>query len=338
MSGTSHLSSLLAEALEAVASANSEKELEAVDNKYLSRKNGLLTTILKSLKDLPIDERKQLGSAANEARQKLEQAVSEAKERFQSPAIDVSFDPTLPGIRHRIGAVHPITRVIERICESFYGMGFTIARGPEIETDYYNFEALNFPPNHPARDMQDTFYIEGGLLLRTHTTPVQIRELEKSKPPLKIITPGKTYRNEAISTRSYCVFHQVDGFLVDEGVTMADLKGALIAFCRDFFGEELKLRFRPSFFPFTEPSAEVDISCFLCGGKGCQLCKNEGWLEILGCGMIDPNVLDKVGYDSEKYTGYAFGIGVERIAMLKYKINDIRLFYENDIRFIRQFK
>ncbi len=338
MSGTNQISSLLSEALEAVASANSVKELEAVDNKYLSRKSGLLTSILKSLKDLPIDERKQLGSAANEARQRLEQAMSEAKEKFQSPIADTSFDPTLPGISHRIGAVHPITRVIDRICESFHGMGFTIARGPEIETDYYNFEALNFPPDHPARDMQDTFYIEGGLLLRTHTTPVQVRELEKSKPPVKIITPGKTYRNEAISTRSYCVFHQVDGFLVDEGVTMADLKGVLVAFCRDFFGEELKLRFRPSFFPFTEPSAEVDISCFLCGGKGCQLCKYEGWLEILGCGMIDPNVLDKVGYDSEKYTGYAFGMGVERIAMLKYKINDIRLFYENDIRFIRQFK
>jgi len=217
-------------------------------------------------------------------------------------------------------------------------MGFSIARGPEIETDYYNFEALNFPPDHPARDMQDTFYLEGGLLLRTHTTPVQIRVLEKSKPPVKVITPGRTYRNEAISTRSYCVFHQVDGFLVDEGITMGDMKGVLVGFCRDFFGEDFKLRFRPSFFPFTEPSAEVDISCFLCKGKGCQLCKFEGWLEILGCGMIDPNVMRNVGYDSEKYTGFAFGMGVERTTQLKYRISDVRLLFENDVRFIRQFK
>jgi phenylalanyl-tRNA synthetase alpha chain len=338
MAGNPQISDILQEALTAVASAASAPELEAVDNKYLSRKNGLITSILKSLKDLPVEERRALGAAANDARAKLEQAISEARERLQSSRIDALFDPTLPGVDRKIGAIHPITKVIERICGSFYGMGFAIARGPEIETDYYNFEALNFPPDHPARDMQDTFYIEGGLLLRTHTTPVQVRVLEKSRPPVKIIAPGKTYRNEAISTRSYCVFHQVDGFLVDEGVTMGDLKGVLVAFCRDFFGEDFKLRFRPSFFPFTEPSAEVDISCFLCNGKGCQLCKFEGWLEILGCGMIDPNVLNYVGYDSEKYTGYAFGMGVERIAMLKYKINDVRLFYENDIRFIRQFR
>jgi phenylalanyl-tRNA synthetase alpha chain len=338
MPGSNQISAILQQALAAVASSASLKDLEAVDNRYLSRKNGLLTSILKTLKDIPIEERKTFGAAANEARLKLEEAIAQAQEGLRTSKRDSSLDPTLPGISHKIGSIHPITRVIEQICQSFYGMGFTIARGPEIETDYYNFEALNFPPDHPARDMQDTFYVEGGLLLRTHTTPVQVRTLEKSKPPVKIITPGKTFRNEAISTRSYCVFHQVDGFLVDEGVTMADLKGVLVAFCRDFFGEDLKLRFRPSFFPFTEPSAEVDISCFLCGGKGCQLCKYEGWLEILGCGMIDPNVLNNVGYDSEKYTGYAFGMGVERIAMLKYKINDVRLFYENDIRFIRQFR
>ena len=337
MSGVNEIEAVVAEALAEVSSANSLKDLEAIDIKYLARK-GVLPSILKSLKDLPIEERKQVGAIANLAREKLEAAVEEAKNRLKSTKPESALDPTLPGIEHHFGSLHPLTTVINQICQSFHGMGFTIARGPDVETDYYNFEALNFPPDHPARDMQDTFYVEGGSLLRTHTTPVQVRELERCKPPIKIITPGRTYRNEAISTRAYCVFHQVDGFLVDEGVTMADLKGVLVAFCRDFFGEGLKLRFRPSFFPFTEPSAEVDISCFLCGGKGCQLCKYEGWLEILGCGMIDPNVLKNVGYDSEKYTGYAFGMGVERIAMLKYRINDIRLFYENDIRFIRQFK
>ena len=216
-------------------------------------------------------------------------------------------------------------------------MGFEIAKGPDIETDYYNFEALNFPPDHPARDMQDTLFVENDRVLRTHTTPVQARFLETHKPPIKIITPGKTFRNEAISTRAHVAFHQVDGFLVDEGVSIADLKGALVAFCKAFFGEDIKLNFRPSFFPFTEPSAEVDVFCILCKGKGCQLCKYTGWLEILGCGMIDPNVLDMAKIDSEKYTGYAFGMGVERIAMLKYKINDVRLFFNNDIRFLRQF-
>ena len=337
MSGIDHINGILKEALAEVTRAASSSDLEAVDIKYLGRK-GLITFVLKGLKDLSIDERKTVGAVANQARVRLEEAIGEARRRFAGASAKASLDHTLPGISHKIGAIHPITRVIDRICQSFHGMGFSIARGPEIETDYYNFEALNFPPDHPARDMQDTFYLDGGLILRTHTTPVQIRTLEKAQPPVKVITPGKTYRNEAISTRSYCVFHQVDGFLVDEGITMGDMKGALVAFCRDFFGEGLRLRFRPNFFPFTEPSAEVDISCLLCGGKGCQLCKNEGWLEILGCGMIDPNVMRNVGYDSEKYTGYAFGIGVERIALLKYRITDIRLLYENDIRFIRQFK
>lgn len=337
MSGLDHIDGILQEALRAIEGSRSPQELEAIDIKYLGRK-GAITAVLKGIKDLPPDSRKVVGAAANQARLRLEEALSTARQKFEGVKQTSSFDYTLPGIRQRQGALHPITRVIDRICQSFYGMGFSIARGPEIETDYYNFEALNFPPDHPARDMQDTFYLDGGLVLRTHTTPVQIRVLESSQPPVKVITPGKTYRNEAISTRSYCVFHQVDGFLVDEGITMADLKGVLVAFCRDFFGEALKLRFRPSFFPFTEPSAEVDISCFLCKGKGCQLCKYEGWLEILGCGMIDPNVMRNVGYDSEKLTGYAFGLGVERIALLKYRITDIRLLYENDIRFIRQFR
>jgi len=338
MSGINDIETLRAEALSAIKSAASPSDLTNIDIKYLGRK-GVITSILKSLKELPIEDRKVVGGAANKLKIELEQQIKAAGEQFKQTGLRSSIDLTLPGIAHLVGAIHPITQVIERMCQSFQGMGFAIATGPEVETDYYNFAALNFPPDHPARDMQDTFYVEGkDLLLRTHTTPVQARYLEKNKPPIKIITPGRTYRNEEISTRSYCVFHQVDGFLIDEGVTIADLKGVLVAFCRDFFGEGLKLRFRPSYFPFTEPSAEVDMSCVLCKGKGCQLCKYTGWLEILGCGMIDPNVLEMAKIDSEKYTGYAFGIGVERIIMQKYGINDIRLFYENDIRFIRQFK
>lgn len=328
---------LQSEALELIKKATSPDELDQVQVKYLGRK-GALTSILKGLKDLPIEERKKVGAEANRTRTDLEATVQTARESLASGKETTVIDPTLPGNSRRPGTVHIITQVIGQICDTFRGMGFEIARGPDIETDYYNFEALNFPPDHPARDMQDTFFVEGGRLLRTHTTPVQIRELERRQPPIKIITPGKCFRNEAISTRAHVCFHQVDGFLVDKGVTMADLKGALVAFCQAFFDEDLKLKFRPSFFPFTEPSAEVDISCFLCRGKGCQLCKYSGWLEILGCGMIDPNVLTTTGHDPEKYTGYAFGLGVERIAMLKYKINDIRLFFNNDLRFLKQFE
>jgi len=337
MPGLKDIDKIKAQALAAIASASTQDDLNNISIKYLGRK-GVITSVLKSLKDLPIEQRKSVGAAANKIKVEIDQEIKSALNKFKISRVKAGIDPTLPGIARRLGAIHPITQVIDDMCRSFHGMGFAIERGPEVETDYYNFEALNFPPDHPARDMQDTFYVEGNdLVLRTHTTPVQARVLEKCKLPVKVITPGKTYRNEEISTRSYCVFHQVDGFLVDEGVTMADLKGVLVAFCRDFFGEGMSLRFRPSYFPFTEPSVEVDISCFLCRGKGCQLCKYSGWLEILGAGMIDPNVLKMADIDSEKYTGYAFGIGVERIAMLKYGINDIRLFYENDIRFIRQF-
>ncbi len=336
MSGLDEVKKLLAEAKAAIGAAKSKQDLESVQFKYLGRK-GEITSILRGLKDLPNDLKKTVGAAANKARVEIEEAVKEASQKFKKIVVDSSFDPTLPGISQRLGAIHPINKVMGQMVQAFQRMGFGIGTGPDIENDYYNFEALNFPPDHPARDMQDTFYIEDDLLLRTHTSPVQIRVMEKFKPPVKFIAPGKTFRNEAISTRSYYVFHQVEGFLVDKGVTLADLKACLVAFCKDFFGEGLKLRFRPSYFPFTEPSAEVDISCFLCGGKGCQLCKYAGWLEILGCGMIDPNVMKEVGYDPEVYSGYAFGIGVERMAMLKYGIKDIRLFYENDIRFIRQF-
>ncbi len=327
---------LLAEAESAISMANSPDDLEAISIKYLGRK-GQITAVLRSLKEVPIDQRKELGAATNKARVKLEQELKEAAEKFSKGDKKANFDPTLPGVSHRIGAIHPITKVLKQVNQSFERMGFEIAKGPEIESDYYNFEGLNFPPDHPARDMQDTFYVEGDMLLRTHTSPVQVRTLKNSKPPVKIIAPGKNFRNEAISSRAYYTFYQIEGFLVDEGVSMADLKGVLNAFCRDFFGEGLKLRYRPSFFPFTEPSAEVDITCFLCGSKGCRLCKHTGWLEILGCGMIDPNVLENADYDSEKYTGFAFGMGIERVTMLKYMIDDIRLFYNNDIRFIRQF-
>ncbi len=325
------------QAKERISNADSLDSLNEAKVKYLGRK-GELTAVLKELKNLSVDEKKSVGAQANRCRQELEELIATAAGKFSTSKTDSSFDYTLPGTSSQIGVVHIINQVIDEIVNIFHGMGFEIARGPDIETDYYNFEALNFPPDHPARDMQDTMFVEGGRILRTHTTPVQVRKLEEQNPPIKIIVPGRTYRNEAISTRAHIAFHQVDGFLVDEGVSMADMKGVLVAFCKSFFGPDLKLKFRPSFFPFTEPSAEVDVSCFLCKGKGCQLCKYSGWLEILGCGMIDPNVLIKTGHDPEKYTGYAFGMGVERIAMLKYKINDIRHFFNNDIRFLRQFK
>ncbi len=324
------------EASKLIDSAETVEALDDLQITYLGRK-GAVTAILKGLKDLPVDQRKEAGAQANKARAFLEAKIKTAREKLSVPQARSVFDPTLPGTGNRVGVRHIITQTINDICRIFHGMGFEIARGPDVETDYYNFEGLNFPPDHPARDMQDTFFVEHGRLLRTHTTPVQVRELERRKPPIKIITPGKCFRNEAISTRAHVAFHQVDGFLIDEGVTLADLKGTMVAFCKAYFGEDVKLKFRPSFFPFTEPSAEVDISCILCGGKGCRVCKQTGWLEILGCGMIDPNVLKASGHDPEKYTGFAFGTGVERPAMLKHKINDIRLFFDNDIRFLRQF-
>jgi phenylalanyl-tRNA synthetase alpha chain len=336
MSLIDDIASLEQEALERIGQADSLDLLKDLRVRYLGRK-GPVMAILKSLGQLDADQRKEAGARANALRKTLEEKFDEAMATFEKKGPVTAFDPTLPGTGNRVGAIHIVNRVMGDICRTFYGMGFEIAHGPHVETDYYNFEALNFPPDHPARDMQDTFFVEGGRVLRTHTTPVQARQLEQRKPPIKMITPGKTFRNEAISTRAHVSFHQVDGFLVDENVSFADMKGALVAFCRAFFGEALELKFRPSFFPFTEPSAEVDIKCFLCRGEGCQLCKYSGWLEILGCGMIHPNVLEIAGYDSEKYTGYAFGIGVERIALLKYKITDLRLFFNNDVRFLRQF-
>jgi phenylalanyl-tRNA synthetase alpha chain len=253
------------------------------------------------------------------------------------PTARRSYDYTLPGRSQTRGHRHLITQTMDEVVSIFYGMGFEVADGPDIETDYYNFSALNFPPDHPARDMQDTFFINEEYLLRTHTSPVQVRTFEQRRPPVRILAPGRSYRNEAINARSYCVFHQIEGFYVDKDVTFADLKGVLTAFAEEYFGPRTQVRFRPSFFPFTEPSTEVDVTCLLCAGKGCTICKQEGWLEILGAGMIDPEVFKAVDYDPNVFSGYAFGMGVERIAMLKHGVNDIRLFYENDLRFLKQF-
>ncbi|UCB51775.1 MAG: phenylalanine--tRNA ligase subunit alpha [Candidatus Zixiibacteriota bacterium] len=326
------------EALQEIKGANELGSLDQVRIKYLGRK-GSITSLLKGLKDFSEKERPVLGQLSNQLKGNLELALSTRMKELEVAVGQEGefFDYTLPGRGGWQGKHHPITQVNDRVTEIFYGMGFEIARGPDVETDYYNFSALNFPPDHPARDMQDTFYIKDDLLLRTHTSPVQVRVFEKRKPPVKIIAPGRCYRNEAINARSFCTFHQVEGFYVDTDVTFADLKGVLSAFVWELFGKDVSLRFRASFFPFTEPSAEVDISCVICGGKGCGVCKQKGWLEILGAGMIDPEVFKAVGYDPEVYSGYAFGLGIERIAMLKYRIDDIRLFFENDLRFLRQF-
>ena len=329
------------EGMQEIEQAGELEGLERVRIKYLGRK-GIITSLLKSLKDFPDENRPALGELSNQLKRQVEETLIKRTEELKKLKLaqqqgKLLLDYTLPGKKGWEGRLHPLTQINERMIQIFYGMGFEVAKGPDVETDYYNFSALNFPQDHPARDMQDTFYIQDDVLLRTHTSPVQVRVFEKRKPPVKIIAPGRCYRNEAINARSFCTFHQVEGFYVDTDVTFADLKGVLTAFVWEMFGKDVELRFRASFFPFTEPSAEVDISCVICGGKGCSLCKHRGWLEILGAGMIDPEVFKAVGYDPEIYSGYAFGMGVERIAMLKYRIDDIRLFYENDLRFLRQF-
>ncbi len=320
-----------------IIQVNTKDKLEEIRLKYISR-NGLLSKLFDELKEVPKEEKPVIGKELNFLRNEVTErfkSVKESVERSTTP--DGIIDLTLPGKTKSLGSRHILTQTVDEIKNIFKGLGFAVALGPEIESDYYNFEALNFPPDHPARDMQDTYFISDNFLLRTHTTPVQIRIMEKHQPPVRAIMPGRVYRNEAVSARSYCMFHQVDGIYVDTDVTFAELKGTLVSFARQFYGEDTKYRFRPSFFPFTEPSAEMDITCFLCHGAGCRVCKYSGWLEILGCGMVDPNVFKAVGYDSEKYTGYAFGMGIERTAMLKYGINDIRIFFENDIRFLKQF-
>ncbi|MBI2988419.1 MAG: phenylalanine--tRNA ligase subunit alpha [Deltaproteobacteria bacterium] len=342
------LETLREEIPDRIAHCETGPEIEHLRVEYLGRK-GKLTLLLRGLRDLPPEERPQAGEQLNRLRRVTEEQIAarlaelkgREKERILS---EERVDITLPGSRWERGRIHPLTLVMDEIIDVFAGMGFEIARGPDIEDDYHNFEALNMPKDHPARDMQDTFFVSGECLLRTHTSPVQIRVMESRKPPLQIIAPGAVYRHDDDATHSP-MFHQVEGFMVDSDISFADLKGVLTHFIRQIFRPETKVRFRPSFFPFTEPSAEIDIQCVLCGGEGtsqegqtCRVCKGSGWLEILGAGMIDPQVFRFVGYDPEKVSGFAFGMGVERIAMLKFGIEDIRLFFQNDIRFLRQFR
>ena len=330
------------EAREAIERAGSSTELEALRVRFLGRQ-GALTQLLRSLGTLPPEERPLVGAAANEVKRELEAllesrlAAAVERERRQQRQ-QARLDLTLPGRRPPRGAIHPLTRVHDEIVSIFVGLGFSVAEGPEIETDFYNFEALNIPRDHPARDMQDTFYVSDGTLLRTHTSPVQIRTMRAAggAVPVKIIVPGRVYRRDVADASHSPVFHQVEGLAVDRHITMADLKGTLELFAREMFGPGSTVRFRPSFFPFTEPSAEVDVRCFMCAGQGCRACK-DGWLEILGSGMVHPQVLRNGGYDPEQVTGWAFGMGIERIAMLRYGVDDLRLFFENDLRFLRQF-
>ena len=344
---TDSLEALRGEVLERIQQANSAKELEQLRVEALGR-SGSVTMLLRGLKDLPAEERPRMGERLNQLRRTLEEELDarldavnlQAKSKALAEEI---VDITLPGTRLERGHIHPLTLVIDELVDIFSAMGFEIARGPDIEDDYHNFEALNIPKDHPARDMQDTFFVAGGNLLRTHTSPVQISTMESRKPPLQIIVPGAVYRHDDDATHSP-MFHQVEGFMVDRNIAFSDLKGVLTHVLRQIFNRDAGVRFRPSFFPFTEPSAEIDIQCVICGGGGslsngqvCRVCKASGWLEILGAGMIDPAVFKFVGYDPEEYTGFAFGMGVERIAMLKYGIDDIRLFFQNDLRFLRQF-
>ncbi|MBI3988366.1 MAG: phenylalanine--tRNA ligase subunit alpha [candidate division NC10 bacterium] len=335
------LRAIEAEALQAIEAAESLEALEEVKVRTLGRK-GALTGVLRNLGDLPSEIRPEIGRFANLVKGTLEHALAECRKALEERLVQAllvkeRLDPTLPGHSPTFGSLHPLTQVLDEILEIFQHLGFKVVEGPEVELDYYNFEALNMPKDHPARDMQDTFYVTDEVLLRTHTSPVQIRVMELKAPPIQIVVPGKVYRRDADISHSP-MFHQVEGLLVDEGVTFADLKGTLQVFAERLFGKQVRLRFRPSFFPFTEPSAEVDVLCIICGGTGCRVCKGSGWLEILGAGMVDPDLFKRVGYDAERYTGFAFGMGVERITMLKFGIDDIRLFFDNDLRFLKQFQ
>jgi len=334
------LATLEQAAAAAASAATSELDLQQVKARFLGRK-GELTAIMKGMGSLPAEQRPLFGALANEVKDRLELLfearcealrAAELQRRLAAERLDV----TLPGRRQRHGSKHPVSQVTEEIVAIFAALGFGVAEGPEVERDFYNFEALNIPRDHPARDMQDTFYVSDDVVLRTHTSPVQIRTMLKQAPPVRVVAPGTVYRRDSDITHSP-MFHQIEGFLVDRQVSFGDLKGILTTFINEYFGSGTGVRFRPSFFPFTEPSAEVDIQCVICGGSGCRVCKQSGWLEILGSGMIDPEVFKAVGYDPEVYTGFAFGMGIERIAMLKYGVNDLRLFFDNDLRFLRQF-
>jgi len=327
------------EALAAISAENAA--VDELKVRYLGKK-GELTAVLRGMGKLTPEERPVIGQLANEVRVAIETAISARSaelaekamnEALEKEKLDVTIDGTLP----RIGHQHPLSAVQREMEDIFIGLGFSIVDGPEVELDYYNFQALNIPENHPARDTQDTFYITDNILLRSQTSPVQVRVMENKKPPLRIVSPGRVYRSDALDATHSPLFHQFEGLVVDKGITMADLKGVLEAFAKQMFGEDTRIRFRPHHFPFTEPSAEVDVSCFVCGGKGCRVCKNEGWIEILGAGMVHPFVLENCGIDPNEYSGFAFGMGIERVAMTRYGIDDIRLFYENDERFLSQF-
>lgn len=332
------LEALEAEARAGITDASDADELEAVRVRVLGRKEGRLTGILRGLGQLPAEERPRVGAAANRVKRGIEAALDERREQFESGTPGSGdVDLSLPGRRAWLGARHPVTQVIDEICQIFRELGFTRARGPEAETEWHNFEALNTPLDHPAADMQDTFYLAPGQLLRSHTSPVQVRTMLGHSPPIRILAPGLAYRRDPFDPSHAPAFEQIEGLVVDEGVSFVDLKSTLAHFARRFFGPDARVRFRPSFFPFTEPSAEVDVNCAVCGGSGCSACKGTGWLEIMGAGMVDTAVFENVGYDPERYTGFAFGMGPARIAMLRYQVPDIRLLYESDLRFLEQF-
>lgn len=327
--------------LEQLEASKDLNDLNRIRVEVLGKK-GQLTDLLKSMRDVAPQDRPKVGQMVNEARASIEAAMEARKRRMEEALLDLKLkseviDVTLPAKKSRLGHSHPNTIALKEAERIFVGMGYQVVEGPEVEQDYYNFEALNIPADHPAKDEQDTFYISGDFLLRTQTSSVQVREMEKGHLPIKMISPGRVFRADEVDATHSPSFHQIEGLVIDQDITMSDLKGTLAEFAREIFGEDTKVKFRPHHFPFTEPSAEMDVSCFKCGGKGCRFCKGEGWIEILGCGMVHPHVLEMSGIDPEKYTGFAFGVGLERIALLKYEIDDMRLLYENDIRFLNQF-
>ncbi|OJU09067.1 MAG: phenylalanine--tRNA ligase subunit alpha [Clostridiales bacterium 43-6] len=333
------LEQIVVTAADLLQNAATAAEIDEIRVKILGKK-GELTNILKQVGTLSPEERPLVGQLANEVRSKIENILAERsaiikKEEIAARLASEKIDVTMPGKAGEIGYKHPLTTVLDEIKEIFLGMGFSVASGPEVEFDYYNFEALNIPPNHPARDTQDTFYITDNILLRTQTSPVQVRTMEQQKPPIRIIAPGRVYRSDAVDATHSPLFHQIEGLVVDKGITMGDLKGTLETFAKRLYGADAVVRFRPHHFPFTEPSAEMDIMCFSCGGEGCRLCKGEGWIEILGCGMVHPKVLENCNIDPEQYSGFAFGLGLERVVMRRYKIDDLRLFFENDLKFFK---
>ena len=335
------LEKLRTDALSEIATADGLDNLNDLRVKLLGKK-GELTALLKSMKDVPPEERPAFGQMVNDARASIEEKLEDAKKKISDRLLierlkDEKIDVTLPSKRRMIGHRHPNTIVLDQVEEIFIGMGYEVVEGPEVEYDYYNFEALNIPANHPAKDEQDTFYINDKIVLRTQTSPVQVRVMERGKLPIRMIAPGRVFRSDEVDATHSPSFHQIEGMVIDKHITFADLKGTLAEFARKLFGEDTKVKFRPHHFPFTEPSAEMDVSCFKCGGKGCRFCKGEGWIEILGCGMVHPKVLKMSGIDPEEYSGFAFGIGLERITLLKYEIDDMRLLYENDLRFLSQF-